>query len=117
MTVADVDTDGDGVLDCVDMCPGSIPDTSVLKFNRFHFDNFDHAYFSGGKANLKGSHDVEVSFSIIDTFGCTCNQIVDLCGYGQGFTKFGCSKGVMELFTDPSGPFCEGDEEPYPAFN
>jgi hypothetical protein len=53
------------------------------------------------------------SYSISDTYGCSCEQIIEICGYGKGHMKFGCSIGVMESFSHPDGPFCE---DTIPAF-
>jgi hypothetical protein len=39
-------------------------------------------------------------FTIEQTAGCSCEQIVDAFGLGQGHTKFGCSLGAMEDWVD-----------------
>ena len=39
------------------------------------------------------------SFSREETGGCTCEQIISFCGYGEGHKKFGCSNSVMEWWT------------------
>jgi len=31
-----------------------------------------------------------------DTAGCSCEQIIDAQGLGNGHTKFGCSIGAMQ---------------------
>lgn len=117
LSISDTDSDGDGVLDCDDLCPDSVlDDVNSLKNNHFQYDDASKTEFSTVKANLKGNGN-QASFTISQTRGCTCTDIVATCDYGQGFLNFGCSKGVMELFTDPSGPLCEGEEAPYPAFN
>jgi len=37
----------------------------------------------------------EAAFTVQDTGGCSCTQIVDALGLGEGHRKFGCSLGVM----------------------
>ncbi len=37
-----------------------------------------------------------LSFTIEDTAGCSCEQIIDAQGLGKGHRKFGCSISAME---------------------
>jgi hypothetical protein len=39
---------------------------------------------------------IDRSFTIEDTAGCSCEQIIDELFLGDGHTKFGCSTGAME---------------------
>jgi len=90
-----VDSDGDGVLDDMDVCPGTvIPEgvpTQSLGVNRFALVNGD-GIFDTTLPNGKGPG---ASFTIEDTAGCSCEQIIAAQGLGKGHEKFGCSLGAM----------------------
>ncbi len=87
-----VDSDGDGVLDGDDVCPGTtIPEgvpTRGLKKNRYALTDGDTIFDSlpGGAGDV---------FTTTDTAGCSCEQIIEAQGLGNGHTKFGCSIGAM----------------------
>ncbi len=91
------DADGDGVLDNADVCPDTvIPEgvpTQRLGVNRHALVDedliFDTTPPPGGG---NGPGDV---FTTTDTAGCSCEQIIDALGLGEGHRKFGCSVGVM----------------------
>ena len=38
----------------------------------------------------------EFEFSVSDTRGCSCEQIIEAMGLGRGHEKVGCSTGAME---------------------
>lgn len=90
------DADGDGICGDVDACPGTVlPEgvpTNHLGVNRF--------------ADIDGDGDFETvepngvgprrSYTIEDTAGCSCEQIIDAQGLGQGHVKFGCSISAMD---------------------
>ena len=38
------------------------------------------------------------SYTIEDTRGCSCEQIIDKLRLGKGHRKFGCSRGVMNCW-------------------
>jgi len=88
------DDDEDGVNDDVDACLGTrIPEgvpTLRLMPNRFALvdgdTTFDTEVLSTGPP---------ASFTIEDTRGCSCEQIVDQLDLGGGHIKFGCSLTVM----------------------
>ena len=98
------DRDDDGVFDSLDACPGtSIPEavpSDDLGKNRWALvdDDFD---FETNSPNGKGP---KASFSTSDTHGCSCTQIIDELGLGNGHSKFGCSKGVMERWSRDGAP-------------
>uniref|UniRef100_A0A7S2XRI6 VWFA domain-containing protein n=1 Tax=Attheya septentrionalis TaxID=420275 RepID=A0A7S2XRI6_9STRA len=54
-------------------------------------------------------------FTIAGTHGCSCAQIIEICGYGKGHLKFGCSISVMEAFSMET-PMCEEGGGLVPAF-
>ena len=94
------DSDGDGVTDDADYCPGTvIPEaapTRELRTNNFALVD-DDRIFDTKDPNGVGP---EVSFDIFDTAGCSCEQIVVEQGLGKGHLKFGCSLGEMEEWVE-----------------
>lgn len=91
-----VDTDGDDVLDGDDLCPGTvIPEATVpsrsLGVNRFALVDADTTFDT---VSPRGRGPQEV-FTTTDTGGCSCEQIIDALGLGNGHSKFGCSLGAM----------------------
>jgi hypothetical protein len=94
--VCDDDADGDGVLDVDDLClftaSADVP-TQGLGKNRWVDMDGDGEFDTNGK-NPTGRY-----FTIEDTAGCSCAQIIDTCGYGEGHTRFGCSNSVMDWWT------------------
>ena len=97
--VCDPDDDGDGVQDGADVCantevPESVP-TATLKKNRYALTrnrNNDNVLVFDSQ-NM-------AEFTTTDTGGCSCEQIIDALGLGNGHTKFGCSKGAMKQWSD-----------------
>lgn len=91
------DSDGDGVIDSLDECPGTvIPEgvpTEELKPNRYALVDGD-LVFDTVPPNGNGGGSQEV-FTTTDTRGCSCEQIIDALGLGKGHEKFGCSVGEM----------------------
>ena len=84
VTVVDVDSDDDGVNDCDDLCLDTIiPEETVpskrLGTNRWAlFD--DDLDFDTAPPNGKGP---QRAFTMADTHGCSCEQIIEYCGYGR----------------------------------
>lgn len=92
------DKDGDGVNDDADVCPATvIPEIlqEQLGKNRFALSDGDFD-FDTNTPNGKGPGR---SYSTLDTAGCSCSQIIDAQGLGNGHKKFGCSVGVMDNWT------------------
>jgi len=90
------DSDCDGVPNGVDLCadtviPESVP-TERLGTNRWALTDGD-GIFDTSPPNGQGPGQ---SFTIQDTVGCSCEQIIDELALGQGHVKFGCSTGAME---------------------
>ena len=98
------DADCDGVPDSADMCAGTIiPEgvpTEGLGINRFALTD-DDGEFDTTPPNGRGP---QKSFSIQDTAGCSCEQIIDELGLGLGHTKFGCSISAMEEWVQSLNP-------------
>jgi len=108
--VCDPDDDADGVPDASDLCPLSLTDPEMdvplhgLRPN-------SHAWMEGveftralPKGNGAGNGSM---FTMADTFGCACYEIIDYCLYGNGHSKFGCSTSVMDTWVAGGGFSCE----------
>ncbi len=91
------DSDGDGVADGDDQCPGSVPDGIELNPNQYANNIFGTLAFEVGPNN-----DQSIVYDMGLTGGCTCRQIVDALGAGTGHLKKGCSPSLMEEFTGVS---------------
>ena len=101
------DEDADGVPNDLDVCPGTqapeqnVPSNGALGKNRWALLDdpdplvFDQAAPQGGAQN---------SYTLGDTAGCSCEQIIEVQDLGKGQTKFGCSSSVMETWVDLVNP-------------
>ena len=89
------DSDNDSILDGVDMCANTnIPETAPSKgLKPNHFALLDGDIMFDTKKSKS-------SFSLIDTAGCSCEQIVAEQGLGKGHLKHGCSVGVMKNWVE-----------------
>ncbi len=103
-----MDSDNDTISDNLDVCADTtIPEASPSKgLKPFHFAlldndiNFD-SYIKGlGKTNANRNYrnSNNLAFSLVDTKGCSCQQIVEQQGLGKGHLKHGCSFGVMKTW-------------------
>jgi hypothetical protein len=95
------DADQDGVSDDVDICldtviPESVP-TNHLGVNRWALVDEDDLFDTTPPPGGGGGPEFE--FNVVDTGGCSCEQIIDMKALGWGHTKFGCSTGVMLNWT------------------
>jgi hypothetical protein len=90
------DDDNDSVSDAEDICPGTvIPDNveaEYLRVNHFALTNQDFV-FDTRSPNGRGSNE---TYTLTDTAGCSCAQIVEALALGTGHVKFGCSPGAMK---------------------
>ena len=87
------DSDGDGVDDQFDACPGTItpeevPTRQLLPL-RYALTDADTTF---------NERSGESSFTTGDTGGCSCEQIIALSGLGDFSTRFGCSGDAMGAF-------------------
>jgi len=112
------DSDGDGVLDGDDVCPDTVIPEGVptvrLGVNRFALVDDDGIFDTvtpggGGPRGFASAYSMrppgpDVSFTIEDTAGCSCEQIIEAQGLGQGHVKFGCSIGAMRDWIDLVSP-------------
>ncbi len=97
----DNDADWDGVCGDVDVCPGTgneeVP-TMWLGTQRFADVDGDGVFETNrprGRGEGWGP-----TFTIAQTGGCNCTQIIDALGLGNGHRFFGCSIGAMEAWID-----------------
>lgn len=105
----DNDEDGDSVLDKEDKCRGTSFDEPEerLGVNRHIWKDQEGwvGYFTTLVPSRRGNFsEVSSKFSIKDTYGCSCFQILnefEVAGLGKlvGHRNFGCSKSVMEDFS------------------
>ena len=88
------DGDGDGRGDACDACAGTVRPESVpterLGINRFALTDGDTAFDTTASGSGPAA-----AFTLDDTAGCSCEQIIDRLGLGEGHRKFGCSLGAM----------------------
>jgi len=110
LIVGSPDSDHDGVPDDQDLCANtSTSDLAAgvpsrgLGTNRWADLNGD-GIFDTVDPNGKGPR---LSFTLHDTHGCSCAQLITLCGYGSGFTYYGCSISAMRAATSGGTNICE----------
>jgi len=87
--------DCDGVASEFDFCPDTMIPESVPTSGRLRRNNSaltdTSGVFETALPNPQG-----VVYTIEDTAGCSCEQIVDGLGLGKGHLKFGCSYSAMD---------------------
>jgi hypothetical protein len=90
------DSDGDGVCGDVDVCPDTtLPEnvpTVKLGVNRFADVDGDGVF----DTKLPNGNGPGRTYTIADTGGCSCEQIIDALDLGEGHTQFGCSISAMD---------------------
>jgi hypothetical protein len=89
------DSDVDGVLDDADLCAGTVVPEGVAAgdLKPWHWALVDGDGTFDTRAAGKGPG---VSFTLEDTAGCSCTQILAAMGFGAGQEKHGCSTGTMQ---------------------
>jgi len=101
---AENDADGDGVCGDVDACPATVLPEAVptvsLGVNRFADTNGDGIFETTSRAR-RGPKWV---FTLEDTAGCSCDQIVAGLGLGKGLRKYGCPLDVMTTWIAAVSP-------------
>jgi len=91
------DCDDDGVSNSVDVCPGTVlPEQNVpsirLGTNRFADTDGDGVFNTAAPEGVGPQN----FYTIQDTAGCSCEQIIVEQGLGEGQEKYGCSISAME---------------------
>jgi len=98
------DDDGDRIPNDQDACPDTVIPESVptkrLGTNRFALVDGD-TDFDTKAPKGKGPRK---AFTIEDTAGCSCEQIIEELGLGKGHVKFGCSISAMEEWVEAVNP-------------
>jgi len=98
--IADVDADDDGVDDAIDACPNTVvPEgvpTQTLGTNRFALVDGDFTF----DTKAPNGNGPQATFTLEDTKGCSCEQIIEILELGSGHTKKGCSLGAMRDFVE-----------------
>lgn len=111
------DEDGDGVLNNVDLCPNTyMPEavpTEGMLFKRFALTSDSHIFREGPRKKIG-------SFTLEDTKGCSCEQLVDVAEgkksyrftqyprlerqmrslfpfYTRGARQYGCGKAILRM--------------------
>ncbi len=74
-----------------------MPTTGQLKTNRWALVDIDSDFDTGDQGYGKG---LGRSYTIADTAGCSCEQIIEQQGLGFGHTKHGCSIGAMDNWVE-----------------
>ena len=98
---ADNDSDSDGVCGDIDYCANTADsDTAAgvpsvkLGVNHFADTNGDGIF----DTTLPKGKGPGLSFTIAQTAGCNCAQIIPILSLGEGHKKFGCSPSAMQDF-------------------
>jgi hypothetical protein len=93
------DSDGDGVADAEDLCPDTnlpeaVPTSGRLLPNHFALtgEGPGQTFTAGGPGQTRET------FTIFDTRGCSCDQIIDWLGLSDSHRLRGCSTGIMRTF-------------------
>jgi hypothetical protein len=87
-----LDQDHDGVADeCKDVCLGTqVPEgvaANGLNPNHYALVDADLIFDTNGGSSV---------FTVQQTAGCSCEQILVSMGFGKGQAKHGCSQGTMD---------------------
>ena len=94
----DTDDDNDGVDDALDACPATTedaPESSLgLNRNRWALEIIDDT-ITGVFVQAPPQSGSVFSFTIQQTRGCSCSQIVSMQGLGGAHLERGCSTGAM----------------------
>jgi predicted outer membrane repeat protein len=85
------DTDADGVLDDVDLCPGTL----LADFADRPGRPMKNRFFAMGDGKFVDGDGTFSGFTVVDTFGCSGTQIIQAIGIGEGHDKFGITRGVI----------------------
>ncbi len=90
------DKDSDGVLDNEDRCPNTVLPESVptKKLLRKRYADID----GDGIFETKEKEIIDSQYSLNDTYGCTCEQILDLKHNNIAEKKFGCRIKTIDMF-------------------
>jgi hypothetical protein len=93
-----LDTDGDGVTDGADLCPGTVIPESIperdLAYHHFVLLDADDVF----DTRTPDEGLISSDYTTATTAGCSCEQIIVILEVGEGHEKYGCSPSVMQEF-------------------
>jgi hypothetical protein len=116
--ICDADSDGDGVPDFDgDLCHFTTSDANAGVPERGLGKNRWADVDGNGTFDTSGKNPTGRAYTMADTAGCSCEQILTNCGYGNGHYKFGCSNSVMDSWTatgEYAGGLVGACKEEYP---
>jgi hypothetical protein len=88
------DVDGDGVCIEEDVCAGTVPDVPLVALGTWRWIwPGEGEVFITKSSRGRGP---KRAYSIVDTAGCSCAQIIEAQELGLGHSKFGCSISAMD---------------------
>lgn len=88
------DVDGDGVCIEKDLCPDTTEEVPTVSLGTWRWADVNgDGVFETTPSNGKGP---KRYYTMEDTAGCSCTQIIDILKLGQGHVKFGCSISAMD---------------------
>jgi len=101
--LVNLDSDNDGVPDKNDKCPNTILPEVFKKFKPNNYGDIDgDGVFE--TLNNKGKAIKDTLYSLTDTYGCSCKQILAFKpGKNQDKEKFGCEKETIKKFIKEKG--------------
>ncbi len=95
------DTDDDDIPDIDDACPESIPDAGNVALRRLGTNRWADLNADGVfETTAPKGKGPGLSFTLDDTAGCTCADIIEAHALGNGHRYFGCSISAMEDWID-----------------
>lgn len=90
------DTDADGIPDALDICPSTrLPESVPLAADGLGRNRWAILGSDGKFVQAPPQSGTKHSFSLADTRGCSCEQIVAEAGLGDAHLKIGCSTSNM----------------------
>jgi len=101
------DIDNDNVCDDSDLCPNTeLPEhVPTIRLNPHHYADMDgDGVFETNKGSSAHPNIRDSIYTLEDTFGCTCEQILDCKpGKNEGEYKYGCTEGTIRTWIKQRG--------------
>jgi hypothetical protein len=107
-----IDPDNDGVCGDDDVCPDTdvANDGPSVELKKNHWVLSEETSPEGHYLFETAGSPSGRTYTIMDTYGCSCAQIIEHCSYGKGLEKFGCPNGAMDYWT---GMYDRAGEDPF----